>query len=174
MNTEAFSTAKGATAAERFVKLNPNCITILDESTTIKNKGAQRTKNLIKIGQASKYRRILTGSPITKSPMDLFSQCAFLEQEALGFNSFYGFQGRYAVVQRRNMGPHSFNEIVGYRRLDELGEKLDRFSSRVLKEECLDLPDKVYLRREVNLSKEQVVVYKQMQDLALARLERGG
>ena len=54
MNTEAFSTAKGATAAERFVKLNPNCITILDESTTIKNKGAQRTKNLIKIGQASK------------------------------------------------------------------------------------------------------------------------
>ena len=70
MNTEAFSTAKGATAAERFVKLNPNCLTILDESTTIKNKGAQRTKNLIKVGQASKFRRILTGSPITKSPMD--------------------------------------------------------------------------------------------------------
>ena len=161
MNTEAFSTSKGATAAERFVKLNPNCLTILDESTTIKNKGAQRTKNLIKVGQASKFRRILTGSPITKSPMDLFSQCAFLEQEALGFNSYYGFQGRYAVVQRRNMGPHSFNEIVGYRRLDELGERLDRFSSRVLKEECLDL------------SKEQVVLYKQMQDLALAQLAKG-
>ena len=173
MNTEAFSTSKGATAAERFVKLNPNCLTILDESTKIKNKDTQRTKNLIKVGQASKFRRILTGSPITKSPMDLFSQCAFLEQEALGFNSYYGFQGRYAMVQRRNMGPYSFNEIVGYRRLDELGERLDRFSSRVLKEECLDLPEKVYLRREVNLSKEQVVLYKQMQDLALAQLAKG-
>ena len=173
MNTEAFSTAKGATAAQKFVKLNPNCLTILDESTSIKNKSAQRTKNLIKVGQASKYRRILTGSPITKSPLDLFSQCAFLAQEALGFNSYYGFQGRYAVVQRRSMGPHSFNEVVGYQRLDELGERLDRFSSRILKEECLDLPDKVYLRREVNLSKEQVVLYHQMQELALAQLAKG-
>ena len=173
MNTEAFSTNKGASAAQRFISLNPQCITILDESTTIKNKSAQRTKNLIKVGQASKYRRILTGSPITKSPMDLFSQCAFLDTDALGFNSFYGFQGRYAVVQRRNMGAHSFNQIVGYRRLDELGERLDQFSSRVLKENCLDLPEKVYLRREVSLSKEQVVLYHQMQELALAQLEQG-
>ena len=173
MNTEAFSTKKGASAAQRFISLNPQCITILDESTTIKNKSAQRTKALIKVGQASKYRRILTGSPITKSPMDLFSQCAFLDTDALGFNSFYGFQGRYAVVQRRNMGAHSFNQIVGYRRLDELGERLDRFSSRVLKEDCLDLPEKVYLRREVSLSKEQVVLYHQMQELALAQLEQG-
>lgn len=173
MNTEAFSTNKGASAAQRFISLNPQCITILDESTTIKNKSAQRTKSLIKVGQASKYRRILTGSPITKSPMDLFSQCAFLDTDALGFNSFYGFQGRYAVVQRRNMGAHSFNQIVGYRRLDELGERLDLFSSRVLKENCLDLPEKVYLRREVSLSKEQVVLYHQMQELALAQLEQG-
>lgn len=93
MNTEAFSTPKGASAAQKFVQLNPNCMTILDESTSIKNKGAQRTKNLIKVGQASKYRRILTGSPITKSPMDLFSQCMFLDQQALGFASYYSFQG---------------------------------------------------------------------------------
>ena len=173
MNTEAFSTQKGASAALKFVKLNPDCMTILDESTSIKNKGAQRTKNLIKVGQASKYRRILTGSPITKSPMDLFSQCMFLDQQALGFASYYSFQGRYATVQRRSMGPHSFNEITGYRRLDELGEKLDTFSTRVLKEDCLDLPEKVYQRREVNLTKEQVVLYKQMKDLALAQLEQG-
>ena len=122
MNTEAFSTQKGASAAQKFVKLNPNCLTILDESTSIKNKSAQRTKNLIKVGQTSKYRRILTGSPITKSPMDLFSQCMFLDQDALGFASYYSFQGRYAVVQRRSMGAHSFNHVSGYRRLDELGK----------------------------------------------------
>lgn len=173
MNTEAFSTAKGATAALHYAQQNPDCIVILDESTSIKNKGAQRTKNLIKMAKACKYRRILTGSPITKSPMDLFSQCAFLDQDALGFNSFYGFQNRYAIIQRRSMGAHSFNEITGYRRLDELGAKLDTFSHRVLKKDCLDLPEKVYLRREVPLTTEQMRLYKQMSDLALAQLSAG-
>lgn len=173
MNTEAFSTDKGASAAKKYLQLNCNAITILDESTSIKNKSAQRTKNLIKVAKESKYRRILTGSPITKSPMDLFSQCAFLDTDALGFNSYYGFQNRYAIIQRRSMGAHSFNEITGYRRLDELGEKLDRFSLRILKKECLDLPDKIYLRREVPLTTEQMRLYKQMSDLALAQLGQG-
>jgi SNF2 family DNA or RNA helicase len=173
MNTEAFSTSKGAEAALRFVQLNPECITILDESTSIKNKSAQRTKNLIKVANASKYKRILTGSPITKSPMDLYAQCAFLSEDALGFKSFYGFQNRYAIIQRRTMGAHSFNEITGFQRLDELGEKLDKFSLRVLKKDCLDLPEKVYQRREIPLTKEQVKLYKQMSDLALAKLASG-
>ena len=121
----------------------------------------------------SKYRRILTGSPVTKSPMDLFSQCAFLEEKALGFNSYYAFQSRYANVQRRNMGHRSFQQIVGYRRLDELSEKLDKFSNRVLKSDCLDLPEKVYTKREVSLTAEQVTLYVQMKKLALAQLASG-
>jgi SNF2 family DNA or RNA helicase len=173
MNTEAFSTDKGFSAAQKFLQLNPDSLVILDESTSIKNKGAQRTKNLIKTAKKAKYRRILTGSPITKSPMDLFSQCHFLDEDALGFNSYYGFQNRYAIIQRRSMGAHSFQEITGYRRLDELGEKLDTFSLRVLKKDCLDLPDKIYLRREVPLTTEQMRLYKQMSDLALAQLAQG-
>jgi SNF2 family DNA or RNA helicase len=121
----------------------------------------------------SKYRRILTGSPVTKSPMDLFSQCNFLEEKALGFNSYFAFMGRYANVVKRTMGHKSFQEIVGYRRLDELSEKLNKFSYRVLKEECLDLPPKVYVKREVPLTKEQKRLYTQMQKLALAKLESG-
>jgi SNF2 family DNA or RNA helicase len=105
--------------------------------------------------------------------MDLFSQCAFLDLGALGFNSYYGFQNRYAIIQRRSMGAHSFNEITGYRRLDELGDKLDQFSLRVLKKDCLDLPEKVYQRREIPLTAEQMRLYKQMSDLALAQLSQG-
>ena len=71
------------------------------------------------------------------------------------------------------MGAHSFNEITGFQRLDELGEKLDKFSHRILKRDCLDLPEKVYQRREVPLTKEQAKLYKQMSDLALAQLEKG-
>jgi SNF2 family DNA or RNA helicase len=148
-------------------------MTIIDESTTIKNRNAARTKNLISLRKRSKYRRILTGSPITKSPMDLFSQCMFLDEKALGFNSYFAFQARYANVQRRTMGHRSFQQVVGYRRLDELSVKLDLFSNRILKEDCLDLPPKVYIRRDVQLTPEQNSLYIQMKKLALAKLENG-
>jgi len=173
MNIEALSTPKGAETALDFMTLNTNTIMIVDESTTIKNRQAQRTKNIIKCGRKAKYRRILTGSPITKSPMDLFSQCDFLAEKALGFNSYFSFQNRYAVIQRRTMGARSFNEITGYRRLDELNNRLDKFSNRVLKEDCLDLPSKIYLRREVPLTSEQKNAYGMMKKLALTKLDTG-
>ena len=173
INVEAFSSPRGARAAGRFLVQNPDNMMIIDESTTIKNRKAQRTKNLMVLTKYSKYRRILTGSPVTKSPMDLFSQCNFLDEKSLGFNSFFAFQNRYAIVQKRVMGARSFQEITGYRRLDELNEKLFSFSTRVLKEECLDLPDKIYTRRNVELTDEQAKVYGQMKKLALAQLENG-
>jgi len=173
MNVEALSTKKGAASALRYLEINPDNMVIVDESTTIKNRTAQRTKNVIDLGRAAKYRRILTGSPITKSPMDLFSQCAFLSGKALGFSNYYAFQSRYAVLQRRTMGHRSFQKLVGYRRLDELSEKLEKFSARILKRDCLDLPDKIYMTRTVDLSDEQVSVYNQMKELALAQVQSG-
>ena len=71
------------------------------------------------------------------------------------------------------MGNRAFQEITGYRRLDELNERLDRFSNRVLKEDCLDLPDKMYTRRDVPLTDEQKRLYTQMKKLALAKPENG-
>ena len=173
MNVEAFSSSKGTKAAGTFLFKNKENMTIVDESTTIKNRKAQRTKNLMLLTKYSKYRRILTGSPVTKSPLDLFSQCNFLDERSLGFNSFFAFQSRYAVVQKRVMGARSFQEITGYRRLDELNEKLFNFSTRVLKQDCLDLPEKIYVRRQVPLSDEQAKVYLQMKKLALAKSENG-
>ena len=127
MNIEALSTPKGSQVAEKFLKINPNSMCVVDESTTIKNRKAIRTKNVIKAAKNARYRRILTGSPITKNPMDLYSQCEFLDDGLLGFKSYYAFQGRYAVIQTRTMGNRSFQHIVGYRRLDELHDKLDGF-----------------------------------------------
>ena len=173
MNIEALSTPRGTKAAYAFLCRNPSNIMIVDESTTIKNRKATRTKNVMMLAKDAKYRRILTGSPVTKSPMDLCSQCAFLSPSALNFKSYYSFQNRYAVVQKRTMGPRAFQEIVAYRRLDELNEKLNRFSNRILKEECLDLPAKMYIRRDVPLTAEQDKAYVQMKKLALAKLDNG-
>ena len=173
MNVEALSTSKGMTFASNFLRKNPKNLMIVDESTTIKNRKAQRTKNIVKAGRLAKYKRILTGSPVTKSPMDLFSQCLFLSPKALNFENYYSFQGRYAVIVNRKLGHRQFQDIVGYRRLDELNKKLEKFSSRVLKEDCLDLPPKIYLKREVPLTEEQEKAYVQMKKLALAQLDTG-
>jgi len=172
MNVEAFSTEKGTGVAELFVKRFKTFM-VVDESTTIKNRKAKRTKALCAVGRGAVYRRILTGSPVTRSPLDLFSQMAFLDPGIMGFSSYYAFQGRYSIVQRRTMGAHSFNQVVGFRRLDELTEKLAAHSYRVKKEDCLDLPDKVYTKREVALTTEQQRAYQQMKKLALARLDSG-
>ncbi len=143
----------------------------IDESTTIKNPEAKRTKNIVTLGKLATYRRILTGSPVTKSPLDLYKQCEFLEDELLGFNSYYAFRTRYAVMRTANFSGRSVQIVVGYRNLDELSEKLKAFSYRVLKDECLDLPKKTFMKREVLLTPDQTKAYLQMQKLAHAQLD---
>ena len=172
MNIEAFSTAKGTKYASRFL-LCHDAMMAIDESTTIKTPTSARSKNTEKVGRGARFKRIATGSPVTKSPMDLYQQCAFLSPNCLNAASYYSFQARYAVVIERSVATHSFRQVVGYRRLDELKEKLDRFSFRVKKEECLDLPDKLYVKREVDLTDEQVRAYRQMKDLALSQFKEG-
>ena len=145
----------------------------VDESTTIKSRTAARTKALTRIAKHVKYKRILTGSPITQSPLDLFSQCEFLERGCLQQASYWGFLNRYAKVQRRTLGAHSFQQVMGYQNLDELNRIIQPFSYRVRKEECLDLPDKVYVQREVEFTPEQKAAYNTMKKAAMAFLAEG-
>lgn len=174
MNVEAFSTIKGKGAGEWMAKVRgPRGLVGIDESTTIKNHKAKRTKALIKIGAGFKYRRIMTGSPITKEPMDIYAQAAFLGPRTIGFDSFYAFQARYAITQKRTMGAHSFQQVVGYRNLDELTQKIDTFSYRVLKEDCLDLPEKTYTARYVTLTKEQLQMYENLRQDGFLLLGEG-
>ena len=169
MNVEAFSTKKGVDFAHKFLSCH-NALIAIDESTTIKNPGAKRTKNTLGLSKYSKYRRILTGSPVTKSPLDLYTQCYFLSPWLLDHSSFYTFKNRYAVMRTANFGGRSVQIVVGYRNLAELSEKLKPFSYRVLKDDCLDLPKKTFMKRIVQLSDEQKKVYSQMKQTALAFL----
>jgi len=169
MNVEAFSTKKGMQFAERFLNSHKALMGI-DESTTIKNPAAKRTKNIVYLKQFTKYRRILTGSPVTKSPLDLFTQCYFLDPYLLDQSSYYVFRTRYAICRKINVSGRQVEIVVGYRNLGELSEKLKPFSYRVLKDDCLDLPKKTYMKRTVELTDEQKKVYKQMKQEAIAFL----
>ena len=170
MNVEAFSTKKGLEFATRFLNCH-NTLMAIDESTTIKTPTAKRTKAILTLGLLAKYRRILTGSPVTKSPLDLYTQCGFLDSFLLGFDSYYAFRNRYATMLDRNFGGRRVQIVGGYKKLGELSDKLKNFSYRVLKEDCLDLPPKTYIQREVELTDEQKQIYSTMKSAALASLK---
>jgi len=169
MNVEAFSTKKGVEFATKFLASH-NTLFAIDESTTIKNPGAKRTKNILKLSKEGKYRRILTGSPVTKSPLDLYTQCHFLDPYLLDHSSYYTFRTRYAIMRTANFSGRSVQVVVGYHNLEELTEKLRAFSYRVLKDDCLDLPPKTFMKRTIQLTAEQNKVYQQMKQMALAEM----
>ena len=170
MNVEAFSTDKGRLFAGKFLRAH-RALMAIDESTTIKNPTAKRTKAIVVLGKEAYYKRILTGSPVTKSPLDLFSQCQFLNDSLIESASYYSFKNRYAVMRTHNFGGRRVQLVHSYQRLDELASILKKFSYRVLKEDCLDLPDKIYIKREVELSKEQKEAYSTMKSAALAAVK---
>jgi SNF2 family DNA or RNA helicase len=101
----------------------------------------------------------------------LYSQCNFLNEELLDGGSYYAFRNRYAIMKNHNFGGRRVQLIVAYQKLDELASILKDFSYRVLKEECLDLPPKVYIKREIELSKDQLQAYSTMKSAALALLK---
>ena len=169
MNVEAFSTQKGFSYAEKFLTSH-KAIMAIDESTTVKNPRAKRTKNILLLSKAAKYRRIMTGSPVTRNPLDLYSQCEFLDPKHLNFPSYYAFRNRYAEMKTMFLSGRSVQVVGGFRHLEELSESLKAFSYRILKENCLDLPNKIYMEREIQLTSEQERLYEQMRQEALATL----
>jgi len=170
MNVEAFSKGDGAAFAYKFLSCH-NAMVAIDESTTIKTPTSNRTKNILALREHAKYRRILTGSPVTKSPLDLFSQCEFLDPWLLGHTSYWTFKSRYAVTRKIQVQGRQVEIVVGYRNLGELSEKIQPFSKRVLKDDCLDLPKKTFMKHVVEMTKEQKKVYKQMKEEAIAYLD---
>ena len=169
MNVEALSTPKGTAFAYKFLSSH-KALMAIDESTTIKNPKAKRTKNILKLSKHTQYKRIMTGSPITRNPLDLYSQCEFLSPWLLDFQSFYAFRNRYAEMKTANFGGRQVQIVAFFKNLEELTEKLKNFSYRVLKKDCLDLPEKIYIKRSISLSPDQKKLYKAMKEKAMAVL----
>jgi len=169
MNVESLSTDKGVKFATKFINSH-KALMAIDESTTIKTPTAKRTKNIIGIGKEAKYKRIMTGSPITKNPLDLYTQCEFLDPWLLDFASYYAFRNRYAEMKTMHIRGRSIQVVDKFQNLGELSDIVKEFSYRVLKEDCLDLPPKVFIKRHVTLTPDQKRIYEQMKEQAIAHL----
>lgn len=131
-------------------------LAVVDESSCIKTPGSNCTRRVRGIGRQVDYRRILNGTLITNSPLDAYSQMAFLNPDILGHYSYESFKGHYAEwrIETTRAG-QNYAVIDRYVRLDELHERIMRYCSRVTKDECLDLPPKVYTTRDLQMSVEQ-------------------
>lgn len=158
-------------------------LAVVDESKKIGNPKAKRTEYIIESGRAAEARRILSGKPLTKAPMDLFSQFEFLKPGLLGTKSYRAFVAEYAVLLDprspkmqgliRKMGPKAaFAQVIDtdaegnkiYKNLDRLSEMVAPHMFRVRKKDCLDLPPKVYKQVYFDMSEEQQLIYDKLKD----------
>lgn len=140
---------------------------ICDESQRIKNHSAAQSKALHKLGDAARYKLILSGTPVQNNAVDLYSQYRFLDPAVFGTN-FFAFRNRYCL-----MGGYGQHQIVGYRNMETLVQKEHSIAYRVTKEECLDLPPQTFVNRYVKLSKADREIYDQLRRSSFAELENG-
>lgn len=139
---------------------------VLDESTNIKTHSARTSKAALALGMLSPYKLILTGTPITQGPLDAFSQFGFLDPDILGHHNYFSFKAEYAIT-----GGFQGKEVVGYRNLERLSKRIEPRSYRVLKKDCLDLPEKLYRTVEVVAGPQQKLAYKMMKEESIVEIE---
>ncbi len=147
-------------------KWKPDLI-VCDESSKIKTPSASQSKALHRLGRQSKYNIILTGTPITGSPLDIFSQYKFLDDSIFG-TSFYLFRNRYAIL-----GGYQNRMIVGYRHLDELVEKVHSIAFRIKIEDAVDLPPFIDETRAITLEPKAQSLYRMLEQDCYAELANG-
>jgi SNF2 family DNA or RNA helicase len=166
-NYEALRSAKQEKWLATFLAKFAPSMMVLDESTKVKNGAALQTKSAIRLGGFAARRYILTGTPVARNPLDLHSQFMFLDPWILGpskvnFRNRYAVMGGYMVMGRPV-------QVVGWKNLDELKERISKHSRVVEKRVALpDLPDKLFQTIELPLSDEQASAYEQMRDNAVA------
>jgi hypothetical protein len=172
VNVEALSTTTGAREAVEEFLAPRRSMAAVDESTIIKNHKAERTKFVCRVvAPRADYRRILSGLPTPRSPLDLYCQYEFLDLSILRQASYFGFMHRYAIVKKTDFGgrlKRPAHIVVGYRNEDELRRLTEPHSFRV--EFRPDIPS-TYSFREVALSKEQARIYAEMKRHATAEIE---
>lgn len=155
---------------EQLAAFRPQLI-ICDESQRIKSRTAQQSKAMHRLGRNAKYRMILSGTPVQNSPLDVYSQFLFLKPDVFG-TRWKPFEAHYAVLGTIYApGGRAVSKVQGYKNLDELTEKVYRHAHRVTKAEALDLPDKTFESRYVELAPPEARAYREMQKESLVWLD---
>lgn len=165
---DAIATEAGFEAASELLKKYPGML-VLDESTAIKTPGSKRTKKAMALGKLAAYRRIADGTPLAEGPFDIYSQLQFLHPEYWkrhGMSSFFVFKAMFGkfVTRKAAGGARQYQHLLEYTNLDYLAKLVSDVSTRYLKEDCLDLPPKLYKKLTFQLSNKQRDLYEALED----------
>lgn len=168
-NVEAFTSPHARQVILEFLKKH-RCLLVIDQSASIKNPLAKRTKFLIdKCSCLAPYRRVMDGAPVAEGADELYSQFKFLDPWIIGHDTWTGFKAEYCQIG-------FFNEIRGYKNLDQLRTKIDGYCFRVLAADCQDLPPRIYKKWSFDLSKDEQRIFDDLRkkDLAYFKMDAGG
>lgn len=188
MNIEALS--RDGSEAEKFLVrfLNStDALLVVDESHTIGNPDAKRTKRLWKLGDKAAYKRILTGTPDGGNPFKLYGQFTFLHPDILG-QSYTAYRHQYAEILPDNhptimaikaRGARFTPIVVAkdkngkplYKNLDRLKETISPYSFSCRLEDCTDLPPTVYEKTFYELAPKQRKIYDELRKTARVEFE---
>lgn len=168
---------KGLEAAKHLLTKR-RCMFVLDESARIKTPKAKRTKRVLAASKYAPYRRIMTGTPITQGPFDMFSQLRFLDADVwkrMGCGSFPAFKTMFGdwLENVRSDNGQRFQTLIGYKNLAALSKVVDQMGDRLLKEDVLDLPPKLYDKRTFEMGKEQRQLYDELRREFVIWLDAG-
>ncbi len=173
VNVEAFSTVVACrNLCEEFLA-SGRAIMVVDESTSLKSHRSARTLAICELAPLAKYRRILSGLPTPQSPLDLFAQFWFLNPKILSCRNFFQFRKRYAIMRKIPVGSRNIDIVVGYKNIDVLHDKIAKHNYRVRLEDCYDVPVKLYIQRDVELTPEQKRMYSELKRYATTQLANG-
>lgn len=175
---DAWMTDKGKKAVWNLMRKR-RCLLALDESHRIKTPTARRTRSILAGGKHAAYKRILSGTPVTNGPFDIYSQVAFLDPEfwrrEVDLATFSAFKAFFGVWDKgwNNAQQREFDQLVGYQNLEVLAQAIKLISSRVVKDDVLDLPPKLHTKRYYEMSPAQRRVYDALEGEFSAWLEGG-
>ena len=137
-----------------------DCI-IIDEATHYKNPQTKRWKTLNKLVTPDTWLWLMTGTPAAQSPVDAYGLAKLVNPH--GVPKFAGaFRDRVMVkITQFKWVPKDTATDVVFKALQP--------AIRFTKEECLDLPPMVYVKRQVELTRQQKKYYKQLKDKLLVQ-----
>lgn len=156
---------RGKSIPDWLEKWDPDVV-VFDESHRIKNHASKQSRAAFRIARETPERLLLTGTPITKAPLDIFGQFRALEQNVFGTNWFQ-FKFRYGI-----WGGFHKQQLLRYHNLQDLIVKVRKWSFRIKKEQCLDLPSKLFVDVDVTLSDRAKRYYKEMAEKAIIEIEQ--
>lgn len=173
--TKVKEKTKAQKTAEEFQDSFTNLITsrtsiILDEAHRIKSGNSKISKYIRKIGKLAEYKYTLTGTPIANKPEDIFYLMMFLDDGKLLGTNYWQFLKQYCIL-----GNH-FSEyaIVGYKNLDKLKFLINLKSLRRLKDDVLDLPEKIYEEKIIEPTREHLMFYNKLKAEVLQIITKEG